>query len=161
MGAADILKALAADGVALRLADSGSVKVAGAPSAIDRWLPTIREHKPEILALLRCAAPFDRESWEERAAIAEFDGALSCEEAEALAWREDDRRRCRHCLNLSKAGTCTVASPGGLVFARRGYEPIQDILRRCEGYRPCENDPDQRPGAERWLGLRPVLEGNA
>jgi hypothetical protein len=121
----------------------------------------LREHKPEILALLRCAAPFDRESWEERAAIAEFDGALSCEEAEALAWREDDRRRCRHCLNLSKAGTCTVASPGGLVFARRGYEPIQDILRRCEGYRPCENDPDQRPGAERWLGLRPVLEGNA
>jgi hypothetical protein len=111
MGAADILKALAADGVALRLADSGSVKVAGAPSAIDRWLPTIREHKPEILALLRDAAPFDPESWEERAGIAEFDGGLSREDAEALAWQEDDRRRCQHCLNLSKVGTCTVASP--------------------------------------------------
>ncbi len=161
MGAADILKALAADGVALRLADSGSVKVAGAPSAIDRWLPTIREHKPDILALLRDAAPFDPESWEERAGIAEFDGGLSREEAEALAWAEDDRRRCRHCLNLSQAGTCTVASPGGVVSARRGYEPIQDILRRCEGYRPNEEDPDQRPGAERWPGLQPVLEGNA
>jgi hypothetical protein len=121
----------------------------------------LREHKPEILALLRDAAPFDPESWEERAGIAEFDGGLSREDAEALAWAEDDRRRCRHCLNLSQAGTCTVASPGGVVSARRGYEPIQDILRRCEGYRPNEEDPDQRPGAERWLGLRPVLEGNA
>ena len=37
--------------------------------------------------------PFDREAWEERAAIAEFDGGLSREKAEALAWVEDDRRR--------------------------------------------------------------------
>lgn len=121
----------------------------------------IREHKPEIMALLRRAAPFDPEAWGERAAIAEFDGGLSRVDAEALAWAEDDRRRCRHCLNLSKAGTCAVASPGGLVSARRGYEPIQGIPRRCEGYRPNEEDPDQRPGAERWPGLRPVLEGNA
>lgn len=121
----------------------------------------LREHKPEILALLRDAAPFDPESWEERAGIAEFDGALSREEAEALAWREDNRRRCQHCLNLSRVGTCAVASPGGPVSARRGYEPIPDIPRRCEGYRPNEEDPDQRPGAERWPGLQPVLEGSA
>lgn len=121
----------------------------------------LREHKPEILALLRDAAPFDPESWEERAGIAEFDGALSREEAEALAWAEDDRRRCQHCLNLSRTGICAAASPGGLVSARRGYEPTHDIPRRCEGYRPCEDDPDQRPGAERWPGLQPVLEGNA
>lgn len=38
--------------------------------------------------------PFDREAWEERAAIAEFDGGLSREKAEALAWKEDSRRRC-------------------------------------------------------------------
>jgi hypothetical protein len=121
----------------------------------------LREHKPEILALLRDAAPFDPESWEERAGIAEFDGGLSREEAEALAWREDNRRRCQHCLNLSRVGTCAVASPGGPVSARRGYEPIPDIPRRCEGYRPNEEDPDQRPGAERWPGLQPVLEGSA
>ena len=36
--------------------------------------------------------PFDREAWEERAAIVEFDGGLSREEAEALAWEEDSRR---------------------------------------------------------------------
>lgn len=105
--------------------------------------------------------PYDAEAWAERAGVAEFDGGLSREEAEALAWREDDRRRCQHCLNLSKVGTCTVASPGGPVSARRGYEPIPDILRRCEGYRPNEEDPDQRPGAERWPGLQPVLEGAA
>lgn len=38
-------------------------------------------------------APWDRESWEERAAVAEFDGGLSREAAEALAWHEDDMRR--------------------------------------------------------------------
>ncbi|HQD57909.1 MAG TPA: hypothetical protein PLX26_15720 [Candidatus Competibacteraceae bacterium] len=37
--------------------------------------------------------PFDREAWEERAAIAEFDGQLPREQAEQLAWAEDDRRR--------------------------------------------------------------------
>lgn len=34
--------------------------------------------------------PFDRAAWEERAAIAEFDGGLSRKEAETLAWQEDD-----------------------------------------------------------------------
>ena len=46
--------------------------------------------------------PFDREAWEERAAIAEFDGDLSREKAEALAWREDNRRRsARNSLMIS------------------------------------------------------------
>lgn len=42
----------------------------------------------------RGGEPFDREAWEERAAIAEFDGGLTRAEAEALAWAEDDLRRC-------------------------------------------------------------------
>lgn len=46
--------------------------------------------------------PFDREAWEERAAIAEFDGGLSRKEAEALAWKEDNRRRgARNSLMIS------------------------------------------------------------
>jgi hypothetical protein len=32
------------------------------------------------------------EAFEEHAAICEFDGDLSRDEAEAIAWREDDRR---------------------------------------------------------------------
>lgn len=92
---------------------------------------------------------FDPEAWEERAAICEFDGGLSRDEAEAIAWLEDDRRRCWHCLNLLPNGVCKVASPQGPVVANRGYRPV-DMLRRCEGYRPCLDDPDRRNGLERW-----------
>ena len=41
--------------------------------------------------------PFDREAWEERAAICEFDGGLPHEEAETVAWREDHKRQRSHC----------------------------------------------------------------
>jgi len=66
----------------------------------------------------------------------------------------DDRRTCRMCLNLEDR-FCIVARPGGVVSARRWYEPVAEILQRCPGYRPSQDDPDQRPGAERWPGLRP------
>lgn len=46
--------------------------------------------------------PFDREAWEERAAIAEFDGGLLREEAEALAWKEDNRRCCNQTANAGR-----------------------------------------------------------
>jgi hypothetical protein len=97
------------------------------------------------------SAPIDREAWEERAAIAEFDGGLSRANAEALAWAEDDRRRCRQCLNL-RGGVCSIAKPGGLVSANKGYRPA-NVLLRCAGYSPSLQDADQRTGAERWPGL--------
>jgi hypothetical protein len=80
----------------------------------------------------------------------EPDGGLSRDEAESIAWNEDDRRRCVHCLNLLPGDACKVAEPGGLVAARRGYRPNQEWLQRCPGYRPCPDDPDRRTGAERW-----------
>ena len=46
--------------------------------------------------------PFGREAWEERAAIAEFDGGLLREEAEALAWKEDNRRCCNQTANTGR-----------------------------------------------------------
>lgn len=46
--------------------------------------------------------PCDREAWEERAAIAEFDGGLSREEAEALARKEDNRRCCNQTANAGR-----------------------------------------------------------
>jgi hypothetical protein len=98
-------------------------------------------------------SPFDPEAFEERAAICEFDGGLTREEAEAIAWHEDDRRRCAHCLNFLPNGVCKVAVPGGLVSARRGFQPVLDFPRRCAGYRPCLDDPDQRPGWDRWPEL--------
>lgn len=105
------------------------------------------------------ADAFDQEAFEERAAICEFDGGLPRSEAEAVAWQEDDRRRCAHCLNIRPGGICKVAEPGGLVSAVRGYRPNQAALQRCAGYRPCPDDPDRRPGRERWPGLIETLEG--
>lgn len=97
------------------------------------------------------AEPIDREAWEERAAIAEYDGGLIRADAEALAWREDDRRRCRQCLNL-KGEACSIAKPGGLVSASKGYRPA-NLPMRCAGYSPSLWDKDQRAGADRWPGL--------
>lgn len=109
----------------------------------------------------------DREAWEERAAIIEFDGGKDRQTAEALASAEgrireraaawaaragDDRRYCPECGHY-RVRFCTIAKPGGLVSASRNYEPVPDILHRCEGFAPLPDDPDQRPGVERWPWL--------
>lgn len=82
------------------------------------------------------AEPFDVEAWDERAAIAEFDGGLSRDDAEQLAWEEDDRRRCRACANLLPGDLCTVAhryrEAGPCIPIRK---PVPDLLRRCDGYK--------------------------
>ena len=155
---ATIIQDSTAAGVILVLSKTGTIKASGKQSAIDRWLPAIREHKLAIIAALKVGAgdtpePFDREAFEERSAICEFDGGLCREDAEALAWLEDDRRRCTQCRNLPQ-GVCSIAKPekGALVVANRGYRPVILPLR-CEGYSPKASDPDQRPGAERWPGL--------
>ena len=56
MNPATIIREVAADGVALALSDAGSIKAIGEASAVNRWLPTIRKHKPQIVAALRDAA---------------------------------------------------------------------------------------------------------
>ncbi|MEY4592388.1 MAG: hypothetical protein RIR18_1283 [Pseudomonadota bacterium] len=64
----------------------------------------------------------------------------------------DDRRRCCECLNRAWNGRC-IAVSSGLVVAARGYTPNPEWLRRCEGYKPCKSDPDQRNGRDRWPGI--------
>ena len=140
MNPATIIQELQVDGVSLTLSPSGTIKATGDGAAVNRWLTVIREHKAEIIDVLKVGAgdtaaePFDREAWEERAAIAEFDGGLSREDAEWLAWQEDDRRRCGECGNLTHAGVCRVAAPGAAVSENRGYRPDQSRLVRCAGF---------------------------
>jgi hypothetical protein len=62
----------------------------------------------------------------------------------------DDRRLCTQCTNLTAQGLCLAARRGEIV-ASRDFHPVRNILRRCEGYQPRPNDPDKRPGRERWL----------
>ena len=47
----------------------------------------------------------------------------------------DDRIRCTQCRNL-RGRTCTVAAPGAVVSANRGYSPPRDVLQRCPGFVP-------------------------
>jgi hypothetical protein len=49
---AAIIQRAAADGVRLSLSASGTIKASGDQAAVNRWLPTIREHKSELLLAL-------------------------------------------------------------------------------------------------------------
>lgn len=53
MTPAAILQAVNADGVRLTMSPSGTLKVTGDGSAVTRWLPVIREHKPAIIDALQ------------------------------------------------------------------------------------------------------------
>lgn len=92
----------------------------------------------------------DREAWEERAAIFEYEAGFDRATAEAMATAEcsrplhadkrppgagDDRRVCPECGNYRER-RCTIAKPGGLVSAARGYMPVPDIPHRCKGFAP-------------------------
>jgi len=64
-----------------------------------------------------------------------------------------DLRPCTRCLNLTRSGRC-LAAWNGLLRAARDYEPsIPEQPRRCIGYAPPADDPEQSPGIERWPEL--------
>lgn len=52
MTPAAIIREALADGVTVALSPAGTIKATGDGAAVYRWLPTIREHKPELLRLL-------------------------------------------------------------------------------------------------------------
>ena len=75
---------------------------------------------------------------------------------------DDDRIRCTDCGWLSMNGVCRAAGPKhNPVIANRGYQPVRDLPRRCEGFSPYGDNPDQRRGSERWPGLSAVRSTNA
>ena len=55
MTPATIIKQAAADGVRIALTDTGTIKALGDQAAVNRWLPSIREQKPGVMAALRKA----------------------------------------------------------------------------------------------------------
>lgn len=64
----------------------------------------------------------------------------------------DNRRRCSECSHRLPDGRCLAAIHRAIV-ASRAYVPNRDTLRRCEGFAPLPDDPDQRPARDRWPGL--------
>ena len=75
---------------------------------------------------------------------------------------DDDRIRCSDCSWLSMSGVCRAAGPKHKpVVANRGYQPVRNLPRRCEGFAPYADNPDQRRGLERWPGLAAFHSFNA
>ncbi len=128
-------------------------------------LPAEPEPAPAFVSTLQTCAPgaavndggmgADREALEERAAIIECyagkdrltgEGMTSAEglsREQVATWAAragDDRRYCPECGHY-RVSLCTIAKPGGLVSARRNYEPVAGIPRRCEGFAPLPADP--------------------
>lgn len=98
----------------------------------------------------------DEIEWATAGVMADPDGALACYRALVVVHGiilplDDDRRTCNQCANLVRL-RCLAAWRGEIV-ANRDYAPIRDIPRRCEGYMSVADDPDKRPGCERWPEL--------
>ena len=104
----------------------------------------------------------DREAWEERAAIIEFEGGQDRRTAEALATAEerkrgraevwvdragDDRRTCPECCCYQER-RCTIAKPGGLVSAARGYMPCMTSCAVAKASPRCRMIPTSGPA---WI----------
>lgn len=115
-------------------------------SAIRAWLALIEETDPATIAEVvgQCQRDADARA---------YFTARAANELPKQAADDDDRRTCRQCRNLSVTGACSVAKPGGLVSANRGYRPPADTPQRCNGFLSLPTDPDQRTGAQRWPGL--------
>ena len=91
MSPAEVIEWAAEDGVLIALSPPNSISTKGVRSAIDRWLPAIRQNKVAIIGLLLPGedgwSPQDwRAFFSERAGIAEFDSGLSRAEAETRAF---------------------------------------------------------------------------
>lgn len=108
-------------------------------AAIRAWLSHIGEVDPALIT--HCLEQCRRDPH----ALPYF-----LEQANAIP--ADDRRNCTQCANLTPRGAC-------LAVGRREITegpprpPLRDFPQRCAGYMPKQDDPDQRPGYERWPGL--------
>jgi hypothetical protein len=52
MTAVEIMQAAKRDGLIITLSPGGSIKATGEQSAVNRWLPLLKEHKAEIITML-------------------------------------------------------------------------------------------------------------
>lgn len=137
--------AVEAEPFAPKFRQSSASMTAKELQAILAWLELIEETDPATIADVLSQCQRDAEARDY------FSGRAAAESATAHSFR-DDLRTCANCANL-RGRVCRIAEPAGLVSARRGYEPSRDLPRRCEGFAPGQDDPDQRPGWERWPGL--------
>ncbi|HRF05932.1 hypothetical protein [Accumulibacter sp.] len=120
--------ALAAEPFVADIEEGSAPITCNQEAAIVRWLADTGEtdHAITTDVLIRCK--------QDSEARAYYLARARCAVGDDL----DDRRFCTQCENL-RSGVCSVAKPGGVVSAPRGYRPVPDMLHRCAGYSPNSN----------------------
>lgn len=154
-----IIKRMQADGLSLSLTEEGRIDVAGDRATIERWLPLLREHKPDIFAALSAATVSDLTHADELAVrhwVAEIEEGdpLMVEQvifrcrvnpdarqyflmrSAEVPQGTDNRRFCTECANLNKVGYCEAAERGEINGAGARYRPWQGLPRRCDRFLP-------------------------
>ena len=130
-------------------------------------IPATEAEAAELRALVRRALADRPDEWGEVEAV-----ALADPEAALLSFRSlaadllpplpdqlPELPTCEDCRNLTtlrdRSGSrrCTAAT--------RRYNPVPDVGRRCENFRPLPRHPDQRTGRERWPWLDPASDPDA
>lgn len=115
-----------------------------------RWLATVAEHLDTTPAALIAAGvilPEEVPHYRDPRAMA--DALRRAHPGRWPAREPDDRRHCRSCRQLA----------GARCRARR-LLVMDDLPRRCTDYLPTPDDPDQRPGRDRWPDLLIPLEAS-
>ena len=149
MTAATLLADLEAQGIELTLTEHGTLRYRGDKAAVDGWLPEIRDHKPELIGLLRDRHPAAippltaeqqtdiAEAIAERAAIMEYDGGLPHQQAEVQAARAMRVYRYRvtdhplEWLTLIAPG-CDLEEARQTLIWRFGAHRLIDVLEHGE-----------------------------
>lgn len=91
MTPAALLQHTAADGIQITVTPDRKIKVTGAKNALTRWLPEITIRKTELIAAMSFPHPDVQDfifDLRERAAIMEYEGGITREQAEIQALRD-------------------------------------------------------------------------
>jgi hypothetical protein len=121
-----------------------------APLSGPRWLAAVAAHldtKPAALLAAGVILPDEVPHYRDRDPRAMAEALRRALPGRWPACEPDDRRHCRTCRQL--AGTRCRA---------RRLLVMDDLPRRCSDYLPTADDPDQRPGRDRWPSLLIPLE---
>jgi hypothetical protein len=153
-----VIREAAEDGVSLALSPAGTIKATGDQAAVNRWLPVLRAHKPDILAALthrdlsgvspEFAVRLSAEDLEDIAAGDIPMGTVQAFEAAAVAREVEDLRQERAGILEFDAG---MLRPEAELEAAR----ITATLARNRGYQVRDTDQGCVPSRGR-AGRRPA-----
>lgn len=109
------------------------------------WLASVAAHldtTPAAMLATGVILPDEVPHYRDRDPRAMADALRRAHPGRWPAREPDDRRHCRTCRQLS--GTRCQAN---------SLRVMDDLPRRCSDYLPNPDDPDQRPGRDRWPSL--------